>query len=77
VEQVFSISDSFRGFSGTFDNKTLQSLSESDKIVSIEPARQMNAFEAVQSFPPNWGLARISSANSPRWHEFVFPEQAG
>ncbi|EEP80615.1 conserved hypothetical protein [Uncinocarpus reesii 1704] len=67
----------WRGYSGKFDNETLQEIIKDPKVKYVEPDRMAKALGWVtQSNAPTWGLGRISH-RSKGVRDYVYDSSAG
>jgi hypothetical protein len=76
VEEVYFIGDTFKGFSGKFNQQVLEELGKDGAVVMIEEDKVVNVL-ASQKNPPSWGLARLSQRQRKGFRTYSYPDSAG
>ncbi|KAM5352866.1 hypothetical protein ACJ41O_005588 [Fusarium nematophilum] len=76
VDKVWT--DTFKGYSGEFDDETIKEIEASDDVISVEPVRVIELFQqtTVTQRPAPWGLGSISH-RTPNWREYPYDQSAG
>ncbi|KAF4991745.1 hypothetical protein FGRMN_7635 [Fusarium graminum] len=64
VEKTFSF-PGFQGYSGSFDDETIQIIKANSSVLSVEPEQIYTVASPVTQQSPPWGLSAISNANPP------------
>lgn len=61
IQSSFDL-DGLYGYTGSFDNSTMDDINHSDEVDLVEPDQVVVAYDTVQQMnPPSWGLSHISS----------------
>ena len=77
IHQGFDLSGLY-GYTGTFDNSTLEEIKQSEDVDLIEEDKIVIAYDMmVQSNPPSWGLSRISALSSTGNGCYTYASSAG
>ncbi|RKL26390.1 Alkaline protease 1 [Fusarium proliferatum] len=64
IDKTFSF-PGFRGYSGSFDEDTIQIIKANSSVLHVEPEQTFTIASPVTQQSPPWGLSAISNANPP------------
>ncbi|KAF4972040.1 hypothetical protein FSARC_1308 [Fusarium sarcochroum] len=75
VDKIWN--ETFKGYSGEFDKKTIEEIEGSDDVVAVEPVRKVQLYQSITTQNPStWGLGSISH-RTPNWREYRYFPPAG
>ncbi|KAJ4265356.1 Suppressor of the cold-sensitive snRNP biogenesis mutant brr1-1 [Fusarium torreyae] len=75
VDKVWN--ETFKGYSGEFDKKTIKEIEDSDDVVAVEPVRKFKLYQSITTQRPStWGLGSISH-RTLNWREYPYIAPAG
>ncbi|KAK6496053.1 Basic amino-acid permease [Arthrobotrys musiformis] len=63
VEKTFGV-NSFKAYSGSFDEETLQEIEDNDDVAYIEPEQEAYAEEIITQTEATWGISEMSNIAS-------------
>ncbi|VZI11871.1 unnamed protein product [Fusarium fujikuroi] len=64
IDKTFSF-PGFKGYSGSFDEDTIQIIKANSSVLHVEPEQTFTIASPVTQQSPPWGLSAISNANPP------------
>ncbi|KAF4332835.1 alkaline protease 1 [Fusarium beomiforme] len=64
IDKTFNF-PGFQGYSGSFDEKTIEIIKANSSVLLVEPEQIFNVASPVTQQSPPWGLSAISNANPP------------
>ncbi|KAH8168333.1 GC-rich sequence DNA-binding factor-like protein [Sarocladium implicatum] len=74
VEKIWK--DSFKGYSGKFDKKTIAEIAKSDDVLFVEAVQVVELYATMTQSSATWGLGSISS-RSPGSSKYLYDGTAG